>query len=406
MTDSLSWVKWRFDKWRSDPGLRMCSLAARGLWIDILAVMHECQPYGHLVINGRAPTPRQIAALVGYTTEREVKNCLEELENANVFARTEGGAIFCRRLVRDNLERQRSKEFGARGGNPHLKGERPIRVKAQEETPVKGGVNPPVKIETEKETETESDSKKEGPPAPLPGVAEPKGEPEGVDAAFEAWNALAPKLGLPAAKKLDGDRRRKIAARLREGELAGWLHALRLIEETPFLRGENDRGWRPSLDWISQPANFRRVQEGTYGSLAPFKPPVAPRATTGPEAAPGASCAPPDPWGLHAWRASLPDLRPEKFDDGPPRLALNGWDPVGTGREIAEAADLPDSWRGSWDALAEWLRGDLWDPERALPAIKRQARRLRAPIFSIRIFDGAVRAAVGAPTAPERMIDA
>ena len=35
------WMKWYPADWRSDPGLRMCSFAARGLWADLLALMHE-----------------------------------------------------------------------------------------------------------------------------------------------------------------------------------------------------------------------------------------------------------------------------------------------------------------------------------------------------------------------------
>ena len=35
MTDEVSWVKWHFSKWLGDPALRMCSLAARGLWADL-----------------------------------------------------------------------------------------------------------------------------------------------------------------------------------------------------------------------------------------------------------------------------------------------------------------------------------------------------------------------------------
>ena len=34
--------------WLHDTGLRACSLAARGLWIDIVCFMHQAEPYGHL----------------------------------------------------------------------------------------------------------------------------------------------------------------------------------------------------------------------------------------------------------------------------------------------------------------------------------------------------------------------
>lgn len=94
------WMKWYWSDWRSDPGLRMCGFAARGLWADLLGLMHEGQPYGHLIVNGRAPTPRQIAALLGGGI-KEVTSLMDELEAAGVFSRDDNGVIYSRRMVRD-----------------------------------------------------------------------------------------------------------------------------------------------------------------------------------------------------------------------------------------------------------------------------------------------------------------
>lgn len=123
MTESVPWVKWRFDRWKNDEGLRMCGLAARGLWADLLAIMHGCDPYGHLAIRGREPSAKQIASLVGMTTEREVNSLLRELEDAGVFSRSADGLIYNRRMVRDNEARLRGKATGPTGnvgGNPNL----------------------------------------------------------------------------------------------------------------------------------------------------------------------------------------------------------------------------------------------------------------------------------------------
>ena len=49
------WLKFYPADWRADPRLRMCSLAARGLWIELMSYMHEGEPYGHLTIDGVPP---------------------------------------------------------------------------------------------------------------------------------------------------------------------------------------------------------------------------------------------------------------------------------------------------------------------------------------------------------------
>ena len=90
--------------WRNDPALRMCSLAARGLWWEMLCVMHTCEPYGHLVAAGKAIEPEELARIVAESV-RDVKKWLAELERHQIFSRKEDGTIFSRRMVRDENER-------------------------------------------------------------------------------------------------------------------------------------------------------------------------------------------------------------------------------------------------------------------------------------------------------------
>jgi hypothetical protein len=114
------WLKFFPSDWRSDPRLRMCSLAARGLWIDLLCYMHEGEPYGHLTIDGVAPSLEAIAALLG-RRPKEVTKALAELEAHRVFDRAENDAIVSRRLVRDRARDERDRINGKAGGNPSLR---------------------------------------------------------------------------------------------------------------------------------------------------------------------------------------------------------------------------------------------------------------------------------------------
>lgn len=132
------WMKWFPSDWRADAGLRMCSFAARGLWIDLLALMHEGEPYGHLVINGRVPTEKQLAGLLGGTA-KEIGALIAELEEAGVPSRGDGGALYSRRMVRDRRKAEADRANGQRGGNPRITaGGNP-----EPTPPDNGGVNPP-----------------------------------------------------------------------------------------------------------------------------------------------------------------------------------------------------------------------------------------------------------------------
>lgn len=50
---SHPWMKFYPADWRADPGLRMCSgCCARGMWMEMLCLMHEAMPRGFLKLAG------------------------------------------------------------------------------------------------------------------------------------------------------------------------------------------------------------------------------------------------------------------------------------------------------------------------------------------------------------------
>ncbi|MGU3495914.1 hypothetical protein ACLBXM_17880 [Xanthobacteraceae bacterium A53D] len=127
---SAPWLKFYPTDWRADPALRMCSVGARGLWMEMLCVMHEASPRGSLLVNGRPVNERQLAGLAGCALD-EASSMLAELEEAGVFSRETDGTIFSRRMRRDDEKADRDKANGRKGGNPTLKSD-------------KEGVNPPL----------------------------------------------------------------------------------------------------------------------------------------------------------------------------------------------------------------------------------------------------------------------
>lgn len=110
--------------WLKDPAVRSVSLSARGLWVDMLCLMHESVRRGFLQhATGKPITREQLARMTGCSTE-EVSHLLQELEDSGVFSRTEHGIIYNRRMVRDEQKRSLCSEAGKRGGgNPTFKGQ-------------------------------------------------------------------------------------------------------------------------------------------------------------------------------------------------------------------------------------------------------------------------------------------
>jgi hypothetical protein len=106
--------------WLRDTALRSCSTGARGLWIDMICYMHEGNPYGHLKVGDKVILPANLARMAGETFE-VVEGWLNELQQAGVYSLAEDGAIYSKRMVRDESLRESRAKGGHLGGNPALK---------------------------------------------------------------------------------------------------------------------------------------------------------------------------------------------------------------------------------------------------------------------------------------------
>ena len=82
---------------------------------------------------------------------------------------------------------------------------------------------------------------------------------------------------LPEVKALTSERLKKCRSRINqavrdgclEQYLADFTEAVKKAQQTPFLRGEGERGWRASFDWfVANHSNIYAVLEGKYDAPA------------------------------------------------------------------------------------------------------------------------------------------
>lgn len=95
------WMKFYPRDWRGDQALRAVSIAARGLWMECLCIMHEARPYGHLVLNGIPVEVDTLARMTGVSVD-EASALLAELRQAGVLSMTGKGVVFSRRMIADH----------------------------------------------------------------------------------------------------------------------------------------------------------------------------------------------------------------------------------------------------------------------------------------------------------------
>jgi hypothetical protein len=94
--------------------------------------------------------------------------------------------------------------------------------------------------------------------------AEPTDPPLTESEILEAWEVRMVPQGFPAVRKMTGQRKRQLQARLRDSTFDEWQQAMGALERSAFCRGENDRGWRADFDFLLQPKSFTKLLEGAY----------------------------------------------------------------------------------------------------------------------------------------------
>lgn len=88
--------------WMKDPALRMCPPDVRGVWVDMLCLMHESPSRGILrATSGKPISAEELRRACGVST-RQMNRVLRMLLDLGVCSQETDGAIFCRRMVRED----------------------------------------------------------------------------------------------------------------------------------------------------------------------------------------------------------------------------------------------------------------------------------------------------------------
>jgi len=179
LAKNLPFLKFFPGDWLQNANLRRCSHAAKGVWIDMLCLMHQSEERGVLVTAGKPWSDGDIAAALGGDPNVTLV-CLHELLDKGVARRDKREAVYSGRMVRDESKRTKCAEAGKKGGgNPTFGGD----SKGGRKGANKGG--PKDKSPEAQTSERESEDSLRGPPR------EPDRLRQAVIAAF-ALNPVTP----------------------------------------------------------------------------------------------------------------------------------------------------------------------------------------------------------------------
>lgn len=84
--------------------------------------------------------------------------------------------------------------------------------------------------------------------------------PKHLECIVIAWN----NLNLSTVKSIQNTRLKLLNARIKDYGIDGVLQAINNIKESSFLKGQNNKNWTITFDWLIKPSNFIKVLEGNY----------------------------------------------------------------------------------------------------------------------------------------------
>lgn len=135
--EKLAWFKFYITDHQSDQMLQSCSIAARGLWFELILMMRQSPRCGYLCDHKGAPLSDEIASRSARVSLRKFRSLRDELREKGVFSEDENGVMYSRKMVRDEEKRRKCSDAGkAGGGNPRLKDtfKRPFKAESESES--------------------------------------------------------------------------------------------------------------------------------------------------------------------------------------------------------------------------------------------------------------------------------
>jgi hypothetical protein len=125
------------------------------------------------------------------------------------------------------------------------------------------------RTDTEQKTSRSQSTTIDPNPKPYPEKKSSEEDTPPARSLFDLWNMTVGGSPLSKVRDFTSGRDKKCRGRLKERSLDEWREVFQLCISTPFLRGENDKGWRSDFDWITKNSeNATKVLEGKYNDAS------------------------------------------------------------------------------------------------------------------------------------------
>lgn len=169
--------------------------------------------------------------------------------------------VFKSQIDRDAETSVKQSENGKKGGRPKTKSNQ-IKPNQTNEKPTEANKEEEKEKDKEKDKDKEEDKEETPFSPPSQGGTTPRPQIP-YDSIREAYNEIC--TSFPRCTAISDSRKKAIRARINAGyTLDDFKRLFHKAENSSFLRGQNDRNWSATFDWLVKDSNMAKVLEGNY----------------------------------------------------------------------------------------------------------------------------------------------
>jgi len=258
--DSMEWFPFWVDKWIFGSTRIELQPDERAIWIDLLAI--AAKDNGHIRANITTPyPPQQLAGLLCITEEllqRALQRCIETGKIEEIFinkvqnqtlSKSKPDNIFAGYRIINwaayQLSERHKRRFEAAKFEVQTMSSKTDTMSSKTDT---------IGEDIKKRRGYKEEKRRESPP---PSFSQTD--------IIDLYHQTLPEL--PKIVKWTEARKRNLRICLQDTErqtLEFWKRYFEMVKKSAFLLGENDRGWKADLEWLTREANLIRVMEEKY----------------------------------------------------------------------------------------------------------------------------------------------
>lgn len=237
------YLKLKENFFESDSMILLENMKDGYLYSNILLKLYlrSLKDNGRLMLNSRIPYNSQMIASVVRHQVGTVEKALEIFENLGFVERLDSGAIYMLDIQNfigeSSTEADRKREYRARI-------EREKTDICQDKLEDK---NPPEIRDRDKDRDKDRDIN--------------------YQHIADMYNATC--VSFPKLTKLSDKRKKAIKARLRVYSEEDFQKLFQMAEASSFLKGQNNRNWSATFDWMIADSNMAKVLDGNYADKNP-----------------------------------------------------------------------------------------------------------------------------------------